>query len=341
MKIEDSLYGTETIDEPVLHDLLASAAVRRLRGVLQHGVTALIGITSPTTRYEHSVGTMLLMRRLGAGLEEQIAALLHDVSHTAFSHVIDYVFDNHDDQSFHDEEKVDYVAGTDLPGILEAHGYPWKPLLDEERYSLLEQPSPALCGDRVDYFLRDARDLGLLSEDEIEQILDRLTVVDGRIGVADVETARRMAHAYLDADEASWANFREVGLYELAARAIRRGFALGLLTRADLWGTDRALWERLHASSDPELRRLLSLVDPATGFDWDEAQPTFRVSTKLRAIDPGVAVNGRLRPLSALDPDFARRRDAYLAEKSGKWPMRVVAPLPKGRNRSPLPPGEG
>ncbi len=36
---------------------------------------------------------MMLVNRLGGSLEEQIAALLHDVSHTAFSHVIDYVLE--------------------------------------------------------------------------------------------------------------------------------------------------------------------------------------------------------------------------------------------------------
>ena len=55
-------------------------------------ITALLGITQPITRYEHSVGVMLLARRVGGGLREQVAALLHDVSHTAFSHVIDHVF---------------------------------------------------------------------------------------------------------------------------------------------------------------------------------------------------------------------------------------------------------
>jgi len=52
--------------------------------------------------------------------------------------------------------------------------------------------------------------------------------------------------------------------------------------------------------------------------------PTFRVSTKLRSIDPDVVVNGRLVPLSQLDPDFAAHRQAYLSSKTGKWPMRVV-----------------
>ena len=59
---------------------------------------------------------------------------------------------------------------------------------------------------------------------------------------------------------------------------------------------------------------------------WDEAAPTFRVSTKLRTIDPAVFVEGRARPLSALDPEFAAYRRAYLAGKRGLWPMRVVSP---------------
>lgn len=85
MDYQDDVYGTILIEEPVLLDLLESAALRRLRGVLQHGISALIGITQPVTRFEHSVGAMLLVRRLGGKLPEQIAALLHDVSHTAFT----------------------------------------------------------------------------------------------------------------------------------------------------------------------------------------------------------------------------------------------------------------
>ena len=71
-------------------------------------------VTRATTRYEHSVGVMLLVRRFGASLDEQIAALLHDVSHTAFSHVIDYVFNDHDHQSYHEEKKEQFISGSDI-----------------------------------------------------------------------------------------------------------------------------------------------------------------------------------------------------------------------------------
>ena len=41
--------------------------------------------------FEHSLGVYLLLRRLGADRREQVAGLLHDISHTAFSHAVDFL----------------------------------------------------------------------------------------------------------------------------------------------------------------------------------------------------------------------------------------------------------
>lgn len=142
MIVHDVLYGSIAIEEHVLLDLLTSQAMQRLRGVLQHGITGLIGVTPPVTRFDHSVGVLLLVRRLGGSLHEQIAALLHDVSHTAFSHVIDYVVDGHDRQSYHEDWKEPHLAASDVPQVLAQHGYDWRDFLQEEDYALLEQPAP-------------------------------------------------------------------------------------------------------------------------------------------------------------------------------------------------------
>ncbi len=326
MNYFDPVYGSTLITEPVLLDLMQAQAMQRLHGVLQHGVSALVDITVPTSRFEHSVGVMLLVRRLGADLEEQIAALLHDVSHTAFSHVIDYVFDGHNTQGYHEEKKVEYVSSTDLPVVLEKHGYDWQNFMDEEAFPLLEQPSPHLCADRLDYFLRDARDLGLASDGEVAAALSYLSNYQGRIVTTNLTSARWLGQTFITADQASWANFREVGLYELAARAIRRGLEIGVLTEADIWGTDQPAWEKLRASPDTQLQYNLRRVHAETRFEWDEISPEFRVSTKIRSIDPDILINGSIQPLSAIDPDFAAFREAYLKQNSGKWPMRVLGP---------------
>ena len=47
MRITDPLYGSFNITEPVLLDVLQSAALQRLRTVLQHGITGLIAIDPP------------------------------------------------------------------------------------------------------------------------------------------------------------------------------------------------------------------------------------------------------------------------------------------------------
>ena len=99
-----------------------------------------------------------------------------------------------------------------------------------------------------------------------------------------------------------------------------------MLDDADIWGTDQPAWEKLQASSDPQLQYHLQRVHADTRFEWDEANPEFRVSTKLRSIDPDIIINGTVQPLSALDPQFATYRAEYLAKNSGKWPMRVIGP---------------
>jgi len=92
MQIHDRVYGEVQIDNPVLIELMHSAPLQRLKRINQAGVAQYVLPRKNITRYEHCVGVMILLKRLGASLEEQIAGLLHDVPHTAFSHVIDFVF---------------------------------------------------------------------------------------------------------------------------------------------------------------------------------------------------------------------------------------------------------
>jgi len=320
----DTVYGSIEIVEPVLLDLINTNALKRLHGVLQHGISALVGVTRETTRFEHSMGAMILVRMLGGTLNEQIAALLHDVSHTAFSHVIDYVFGGHNTQGYHEEHKIDYISKTDIPSVLNKYDLDWKDFTVEEDYPLLEQDLPKLCADRLDYFLRDARDLGIATDDEVSECLCSLENFNGRVIVNNLDIASWLGYSFIQADKDSWANFREVGLYELAAKAIRRGLEIGVISDKDLWGVDRPVWEKLNRSFDNNLQHYLQLVKADTEFAWDEVNPDFMISTKLRSIDPEVLTNGDVIPLSVLNPEFAQYRKNYLTDKSGLWPMRVV-----------------
>lgn len=89
MYYQDLLYGAVELPEAIT-TLLHTPPIQRLRGIHQGGAIVLANPTINHTRFDHSVGVMLLIRRLGGSLREQLAGLLHDVSHTAFSHLITY-----------------------------------------------------------------------------------------------------------------------------------------------------------------------------------------------------------------------------------------------------------
>ena len=61
MKIIDKVYGMKEIEEPVLIDLINSRAIQRLKGVAQQGVPLKYNPQPPFSRFEHSIGVMILL----------------------------------------------------------------------------------------------------------------------------------------------------------------------------------------------------------------------------------------------------------------------------------------
>ena len=88
----DTFYGPLEVDEPVLLELIESPAFQRLKGIHQYGVSYYTTHKEEYTRYEHSLEVFAILRINNCSLEEQISGLLHDISHTVFSHIGDWVF---------------------------------------------------------------------------------------------------------------------------------------------------------------------------------------------------------------------------------------------------------
>lgn len=188
--------------------------------MLQHGITGLIGMTPspPVTRYEHSVGAMLLVRKVGGTLEAQAAALLHDIAHTALSHVVDGVFG----YVVHEDDKMEYLNTTAIPDILRKHGLIPEDILEESNYPLLELDSPALCADRTDYGIRDSLAFKITSTEEARSISKEITASrEGRLCFKSLKWAKRHAEAYMEADAFAWSHPAHSVLYSYAVSCSR------------------------------------------------------------------------------------------------------------------------
>jgi len=325
IRLHDPVYGPVVLDEPLLIDLYRSEAVQRLHSIYQGGITAFINPARRTTRLDHSVGVMTLLHKMGAGVLERAAGLIHDVPHTAFSHVVDFLFPNQE-HTFHEAHRESVIAASDLPEILSRHGLDWQTVSDADRFSLLEQPLPDLCADRLDYFLRDGLAIGLVSSTEAAQLLAHLHVWEGRIVVEEIGVARWLGDHFMAIDEAVWCSTQEIGWYVAMARALGAAMEAGMLAEADLWGTDEAVMQRLRAAQLPEVQRWLDLLRPDVHFVRDDVYPDLVTLPKVRAVDPPVLTDGHVQPLSRHDADFHRRKADYVAGKQGQWGLRIEYP---------------
>ena len=287
MRWFDRVYGEVTVDDPQVLALIAGPTFARLQGIKQAGPSALAFPFKQVTRYEHSLGVYILLGLLGAGRKERIAGLLHDISHTAFSHAVDFVFSS-EQQDHHEGLKPEFLHRADLAGPLAALGYVPEDFYDDAIYPLLEQPLPRLCADRLDYFFRDSLACGVTTRDEIRGFLAHLTVVDGvSIAFTDPQIARAAAERFALMNRDWWASPTEAFIYNEFADALRAGFDCGAIDIGSLLGDDDSVLGKLRQADDPRIREKL---DRVVHFRLDSvADFTPKVHPKTRWIDPPVA----------------------------------------------------
>jgi len=197
MKVYNNIYGHIEFTEPVFKELLKTPEMQRLKGVLQCPSSLFNLPQITTTRFEHSMGTAILVRRLGGPVAEQIAALLHDISHTAFSHTADYLFDASLKQDVADKRIRYVVMNSKIPQILKKHSFDVDYILNQHNFPLLERNLPNLCADRLDYCLRDCLALGYMVPAEVDDILNALTTKNNEIVFKSKQPAEKFARIFL------------------------------------------------------------------------------------------------------------------------------------------------
>lgn len=260
-------YGTFNITEPVLCDLLECPSVKRLDAINQYGIDAYVNNFPRYTRYQHSIGVMCLLRRFGASEQEQIAGLLHDVSHTVFSHVGDHLFgvtrntvnirDSKD--SYQDSIHAWFMAQTEIGDILAKYGYTIDDIIHKNgMFLMLEQDAPALCADRIEYNLYGGLIESRLTKNDIAVILNALRYKDGNWFFVDVNAARKLADSALFLTEYHFGTSWNGLLNRWAAEMLQRALDQNIVSTHDLhFSTDYVVWSVINESDDVIIKGLL------------------------------------------------------------------------------------
>ena len=148
--VHDPIHGGIELDDFAVK-LVDTPEFQRLRRITQLGLAFLVYPSARHTRFEHSLGTFYLARKI-TGYNPEIeegavyAALLHDIGHYPFSHTLEALYPRHEENT----RRV--LREGEIRDVI------------EERYSLgeflglLKHPlvSGDIDADRMDYLVRDA-----------------------------------------------------------------------------------------------------------------------------------------------------------------------------------------
>ncbi len=305
MIINDKLYGRVKIKEPVLLELLKSPSVLRLKKISQYGVPDKYFHYKNYSRYEHSVGVMLLLRKFGATLEEQIAGLLHDLSVLTFSHVTDWIFANGEEgiEDYHDSIHERFVRKTEIPKILKKYNFALDRILDEHNFTLLEMNAPDLCADRVDYALRQFQDK--LNPKTINGCINGLVNYNGEMVFSDKKPALDFAINYLELQTHHWGGYQAMMRYHLFSEALKIALDEKILSEKDFYKDEPFVLNKVEKSRNKRIKEILAILKKKDPKDIRDNLGQ-KIVKKFRYVDPKVISDGRLLRLSKIIPRFQR-----------------------------------
>jgi HD superfamily phosphohydrolase len=211
--INDPVYGFITIDDPLIHQIIAHPYFQRLRRISQMALAHLVYPGAVHSRMHHALGAYHLMssalreltsKGVDITAEEQqaakIAILLHDIGHGPYSHALEQVLAD----NIHHEE-LSLLLMKELNGIFQGKlDMAIAIFTDQYHKKYLHQlVSGQLDVDRMDYLTRDSFFTGV-SEGVIgyDRIIKMLTIHNGELmieekGIYSIEkflVARRLMY---------------------------------------------------------------------------------------------------------------------------------------------------
>jgi len=306
MKYADRVYGNFEIDEPVILALINSKTLQRLRGIDQAGYFEPHFPMTAFSRFEHSIGVYLLLKIYGAPIEEQIAGLIHDVSHSAFSHCIDYVLDAGSEKEHNHQDNIfdEFVRKSEIPAVIKKYNLDLEYILDDQNFPLKEKDLPDLCADRIDYSLRTATIFKKIENGKY--FIDNLLAENGKWIFKNFESAEKYAKLFLKLNTNYYAGLTSAVMFRTVGDYLRYAISKNYISEADLYTTDKIVLEKigLHIKDDTRLSLLSDRMNNRIGFRNNPNNYDSKVFCKSRVVNPFCWHEGQIARISEIEPSW-------------------------------------
>lgn len=323
-----TFYGPIEVDEPVLIELIHSPALERLKSIHQYGVAYYTTHREEYNRFDHSLGVFAVLRVNGASLDEQISGLLHDVSHTVFSHVGDWVFSKeYQEDDYQSTIHRLYLAVSGIEEILLKHGYTIEQILPKRKeFIMLEQSLPNLSADRIDYNIQGAYFQNFLTKEEALELFQDFHFEDGKWIVTKEDLASKLMAYSLFMTTDCWGSAVNYVTSRWLADAILQGLKLGLISWHEFhFGIDEVIWNQLSNSQDPLIQKRMKMLSHPDDYYRlvSKEEANLFVKFRCRGIDPWIKLGENTVRLTSINKDLEETLHQTKKMASEGWPLEI------------------
>lgn len=334
----DSIHGRVELQEAVIKELCASPIMQRLKNIHQYGAYN-ISHPLPTgktyTRYNHSLGVMKMVqlaREKGAKitLGQIIAALLHDCSHTVFSHATDPLFmGGFRNGNYQDKIHAYFLKKHGILEIVKKYGFSLEDILpDNPQYVALEQSSPNICADRLEYNLYSGYLTGLLSDADRQAILDDLHFENNHWYFTKPELALKLARVSLYDTLYTWGSPSSLLTSLYASKALKLLVDQKVITLEDIQynKNDSEVWQIMVNSKIPEVQKCVkSIINVDKTFKLvQEGEHDMILKGRFSGIDPFIQIKGKMVKLTEHNASYGEEFNRIKKFKERGWPIKFI-----------------
>ncbi len=270
----------------------------------------------PYSRYDHSVGCALIIWHFTKDKAQTLAGLFHDVSSPAFSHVIDFLHQDHLNQES-TEELTEQILNSseELKLLLKKHDVSIEQIKDYHMYPIADNDTPQLSSDRLEYTLSNLYNYGFCTLDEIKLFYDDLMVSinedhESEICFRSLQCAERFAICALRMAQIYVADADRL-IMQLLSDLIQWAIACGVLEERDLYIDEPHVILRLLSDERTAVmwKQFTELNAVERAANKPETGLFRQVNAKKRWINPMVHNGKRVSETSAV---FKRKANEFL-----------------------------
>ena len=267
------------------------------------------------SRYRHSIGVALIVWHFTHDIRQSIAGLLHDISSSAFAHVIDFMHGDYlTQESTENGTQTIIENSTEIQFYLKKYGIKTSEVADYHLYPIADNDTPRLSADRLEYTVGNIVNYKLSSYENAKELYDDLTV-----GTNDENQAEIM---FLDKDKAL--EFAKLSLrcsriyvsdedrysMQRLAELLKECIVHGIISESDLYLGESPVIKKLicndfSASEWQKFRNYSTIVRTADNPD------SRIIYAKKRHINPFIYGLGRVGDIY---PEYGDALREYLSE---------------------------